>query len=72
MVARVQTRGADPGARPLSGTSSRAPARLVEIRQLQARLEAENIYFREEVDPVRGFDDIMGRSAAIQQVVPSV
>ena len=47
-------------------------ARLAEIGQLHARLEAENVYLREEVDRARGFDDIVGRSPAIRQVLARV
>ena len=47
-------------------------ARLAEIGQLHARLEAENAYLREEVDRVHGFDDIVGRSPAIRQVLARV
>ena len=42
---------------------------LAEIRRLQARLEAENLYLREEVAPLSGFDDIVGRSPAIRKVL---
>ena len=45
---------------------------LAEIRQLQARLEAENTYLREEVAPHSGFGDIVGRSPAIQTVLARV
>jgi transcriptional regulator with GAF, ATPase, and Fis domain len=45
---------------------------LAEIRQLQARLEAENTYLREEVAPAAGFADIVGRSPAIQTVLARV
>jgi transcriptional regulator with GAF, ATPase, and Fis domain len=47
-------------------------AHLAEIRQLQARLEAENMYLREEVGQSSGFDDIVGRSPAIQNVLARV
>ncbi|HUO63243.1 MAG TPA: sigma 54-interacting transcriptional regulator [Terriglobales bacterium] len=47
-------------------------AQLAEIRQLQARLEAENTYLREEVAPAAGFADIVGRSPAIQTVLARV
>ena len=47
-------------------------ALLAEIRQLQARLEAENTYLREEVAPASGFTDIVGRSPALQTVLAQV
>jgi len=47
-------------------------AQLAEIRQLQARLEVENTYLREEVAPAAGFADIVGRSPAIQTVLARV
>jgi formate hydrogenlyase transcriptional activator len=47
-------------------------AQLAEIRQLQAHLEAENTYLREEVAPAAGFADIVGRSPALQAVLAQV
>ncbi len=47
-------------------------AQLAEIRQLQARLEAENVYLREEIAPASGFADIVGRSPALQTVLARV
>jgi len=47
-------------------------AQLAEIRQLQARLEAENVYLREEFAPVTGFADIVGRSPVLQTVLARV
>jgi formate hydrogenlyase transcriptional activator len=47
-------------------------AQLAEIRQLQARLEAENVYLREEVAPAAGFADIVGQSPALQTVLAQV
>jgi formate hydrogenlyase transcriptional activator len=47
-------------------------AHVAEIRQLHARLEAENVYLREEVGQASGFDDIVGRSRAIQSVLTQV
>jgi formate hydrogenlyase transcriptional activator len=47
-------------------------AQLAEIRQLQAHLEAENAYLREEVAPASGFTDIVGRSPALQAVLAQV
>jgi formate hydrogenlyase transcriptional activator len=47
-------------------------AQLAEIGQLQARLEAENTYLREEVAPASGFTDIVGRSPVLQTVLAQV
>jgi transcriptional regulator with GAF, ATPase, and Fis domain len=47
-------------------------ARLEEIRRLQARLEAENVYLREEVDSAHGFDEIVGRSPALRKILVRV
>jgi transcriptional regulator with GAF, ATPase, and Fis domain len=47
-------------------------AQLAEIRQLQARLEAENVYLREEIAPASGFADIVGQSPALQTVLAHV
>jgi transcriptional regulator with GAF, ATPase, and Fis domain len=47
-------------------------AQLAEVRQLQARLEAENTYLRAEVTPASGFADIVGQSPAIQTVLARV
>ncbi len=47
-------------------------ARLAEIRQLKARLEAENHYLREESTPAAGFTDIVGRSSALQSILALV
>jgi transcriptional regulator with GAF, ATPase, and Fis domain len=47
-------------------------AHLAEIRQLQARLEAENVYLREEVAPPSSFADIVGQSPTIQTVLARV
>jgi formate hydrogenlyase transcriptional activator len=44
-------------------------AQLDEIRQLQARLEAENTYLRAEVAPPSGFADIDGQSPVIRTVL---
>jgi transcriptional regulator with GAF, ATPase, and Fis domain len=53
-------------------TEAELLARLAEISQLHARLEAENTYLREEVGPVAGFDDVVGKSPAIQKVLAQV
>ena len=47
-------------------------AQLAEIRQLRDRVEAENVYLREEVEHASGFDGIVGRSPAIQNVLARV
>ena len=46
--------------------------RLAEIRELRDRAEAENVYLREEVEHASGFDGIVGRSQAIQNVLARV
>ena len=40
-------------------------AALVEIRGLKERLEEENLYLREEIFEVKGFDEIVGKSDAL-------
>src|SRR5262245_23556682 len=47
-------------------------AHLAEIRRLHARLEAENLYLREEAGQASGFDDIVGRSPAIQKALAQI
>jgi formate hydrogenlyase transcriptional activator len=44
-------------------------ARLVRIERLQERLHAENAYFRQEIEHLHGFDEIVGRSAALRTVL---
>jgi transcriptional regulator with GAF, ATPase, and Fis domain len=53
-------------------TEAELQARLAEIRGLQARLEAENVYLREEGDRAQDFDEIVGRSAALRKVLVQV
>ena len=43
-----------------------------EIRILKEQLEAENVYLRQQVRLFRNFEDIIGRSQAIQQVLRQV
>jgi formate hydrogenlyase transcriptional activator len=45
---------------------------LAEIRLLRDRIEAENVYLREEVEHASSFDGIVGRSPAIQNVLAQV
>src|SRR5262249_10390317 len=45
---------------------------LVEIRGLKERLEEENIYLREEISEVKGFDEIVGKSDALKYVLTRV
>jgi len=47
-------------------------AALAEVHQLKERLEAENVYLREEVLHTQEFQDVVGRSAALQRVLESV
>ena len=45
---------------------------LEELRQLKARLQAENLFLREEVDRGTEHGDIIGRSAALARVLEQV
>jgi formate hydrogenlyase transcriptional activator len=47
-------------------------AALVEIRGLKERLEEENIYLKEEISEVKGFDEIVGKSDALKYVLMRV
>ena len=47
-------------------------AALVEIRELKERLEEENIYLKEEIYEVKGFDEIVGKSDALKYVLTRV
>jgi PAS domain S-box-containing protein len=47
-------------------------AALVEIRDLKERLEEENIYLKEEISEVKGFDEIVGKSDALKYVLMRV
>jgi len=47
-------------------------AALVEIQSLKERLEEENIYLKEEISEVKGFDDIIGKSDALRYVLTRV
>ena len=47
-------------------------AALVEIRGLKERLEEENLYLREEIFEVKGFDEIVGKSDALKYVLNRV
>jgi formate hydrogenlyase transcriptional activator len=47
-------------------------AQLAEISELKARLDAENVYLREEITSIRGFDDIVGESPLLQEVLERV
>lgn len=42
------------------------------MEQEQARLQAQNLYLREEIKSAHNFDEIVGRSAAIQSVLSNV
>ncbi|HEX2932011.1 MAG TPA: sigma 54-interacting transcriptional regulator, partial [Candidatus Binatia bacterium] len=45
---------------------------LVEIENLKERLEEENLYLKEEISEVRGFDEIIGKSDALKYVLTRV
>jgi PAS domain S-box-containing protein len=47
-------------------------AALVEIRGLKERVEEENLYLREEIFEVKGFDEIVGKSDALKYVLTRV
>ena len=47
-------------------------AALVEIGELKERLEEENIYLKEEISEVKGFDEIVGKSDALKYVLTRV
>ena len=47
-------------------------AALVEIRGLKERLEEENIYLKEEIYEVKGFDEIVGKSDVLKYVLTRV
>jgi formate hydrogenlyase transcriptional activator len=47
-------------------------AALVEIRGLKERLEEENIYLKEEISEVKGFDEIIGKSDVLKYVLTRV
>ena len=41
-------------------------ARLAAIEELKGRLEAENVYLRDEATPTQGFEQVVGRSRAMR------
>ncbi len=45
---------------------------LLEIQQLKTRLQAENIYLREEIKTEYDFEEILGQSASIKNVLRNV
>jgi formate hydrogenlyase transcriptional activator len=47
-------------------------AALVEIQSLKEQLEEENIYLKEEISEVKGFDEIIGKSDALKYVLTRV
>jgi formate hydrogenlyase transcriptional activator len=47
-------------------------AALVEIRGLKERLEEENLYLKEEISEVKGFDEIVGQSDPLKYVLTRV
>ena len=47
-------------------------AALVEIRHLKDQLEEENLYLKEEISEVKGFEEIVGKSDALKYVLTRV
>ena len=47
-------------------TSARSVPSLAEIERLNARLEADNAYFKEEIKSYHDFDEIVGESATLR------
>ena len=47
-------------------------AALVEIRRLKEQLEEENLYLKEEISEVKGFEEIVGQSDALKYVLTRV
>ena len=47
-------------------------AALAEIQNLKEQLEEENIYLKEEISEVKGFDEIIGKSDALRYVLTRV
>jgi Nif-specific regulatory protein len=45
---------------------------LAEVQQLKNRLEAENLYFREEIELQHGFEEIVGRSPGVKKLLHAV
>ena len=43
-----------------------------EIRGLKERLEEENLYLKEEISEVKGFEEIVGKSDALKYVLTRV
>ena len=44
-------------------------ARLAAIEELKGRLEAENVYLRDEARPTHGFEQVVGRSAVMRRLL---
>jgi transcriptional regulator with GAF, ATPase, and Fis domain len=53
-------------------TDQALQAQLAQISELKALLEAENVYLREEISGARGFEDIVGDSPALKDVLRRV
>jgi PAS domain S-box-containing protein len=47
-------------------------AALVEIQRLKEQLEEENLYLKEEISEVKGFEEIVGKSDALKYVLTRV
>ena len=57
----------DPGRRAAAPpTRERLARSLAEIERLNARLEADNVYLKEEIKSYHDFDDIVGESASLR------
>ncbi|HXP59510.1 MAG TPA: sigma 54-interacting transcriptional regulator [Dongiaceae bacterium] len=71
---RVQERTAELQAsnQALRESEEKARGALQEIERLKAQLELENTYLREEVQEAKEFGDIIGKSAALRQLLRQV
>ena len=56
----------------LEETKAALEASLREVRELKERLEAENVVLQQQVRHARGFDEIVGTSAALGRVLAQV
>jgi DNA-binding NtrC family response regulator len=56
----------------LSKANGSLQAALAEVEQLKNQLQAENIYLREELQLEHNFEEIVGRSTALQRVLRQV
>lgn len=56
----------------LSETNLKLERALDDVRRLQARVQAENTYLREEIKAAHNFDEIVGNSDAVKKVLHMV